>query len=215
MTLPLGAFLTVWMILALNILSPGPNVLNTITTAMGSGRTAGLASAVAVGLGIGGWCLAMSLGIAALFTVVPFAQEALTAVAATLLIWFATRYIRTGLRGFAGQGGALAGMQGLGVRASFLRSLAINATNPKALTTWIAILGIFPTAQAAPLDIALLTLGACLLSLLIHTGYATVFSTRPAAAVYLRAAPVVNLAVGAFFLWFAVTLAAPLVARVL
>ena len=215
MTLPFGAFLTVWTILALNILSPGPNVLNTITTAMGSGRAAGLASAVAVGLGIGGWCLGMSLGMAALFAVVPFAQEALTVVAATLLVWFATRYLRAGLRGVSGRGDALAGMPGLGVRASFLRSLAINATNPKALTTWIAILGIFPTAQAGPVDIALLTFGACVLSLLIHTGYATVFSTRRAAAFYLRAAPAVNIGVGLFFAWFAVKLAAPLVARAL
>jgi threonine efflux protein len=81
-TLPIGAFLTVWTILALNILSPGPNVLNTITTAMGSGRAAGLASAAAVGLGIGLWCLSMSLGMAALFAVVPHAEEALTVMAA-------------------------------------------------------------------------------------------------------------------------------------
>lgn len=212
MTLPLSAFFTVWTILALNILSPGPNVLNTITTAMGSGRAAGLASAAAVGLGIGVWCLTMALGMAAVFALVPFAEEALTVMAAGLLAWFAARYVRAGLRGVTGRSGALAGVAGLGLRASFLRSLAVNATNPKALTTWIAILGIFPTAQATPPDIAVLTAGACLLSLGIHTVYASVFSTRQAAALYLRAAPVVNLAVGVFFIWFAITLAAPLLA---
>ena len=213
MTLPLGAFLTVWTILALNILSPGPNVLNTITTAMGSGRAAGLASAAAVGLGIGIWCLSMSLGMAAVFAVVPFAEETLTVMAAGLLVWFATKYVRAGLRGVTGREVSLRGVAGLDLRASFLRSLAVNATNPKALTTWIAILGIFPTAAAGPGDIALLTAGACLLSVTIHTVYAAVFSTRHAAAFYLRAAPVVNLAVGVFFVWFAVKLAAPLLAR--
>ena len=94
-------------------------------------------------------------------------------------------------------------------------SLSVNATNPKALTTWIAILGIFPVAIAAPGDIALLTVGACLLSLSIHAIYAMAFSTRRAAALYLRAAPMVNLAVGVFFLGFAVRLAAPLLARAL
>jgi threonine/homoserine/homoserine lactone efflux protein len=212
-TLPLGAFLTVWTILALNIMSPGPNVLNTITTAMGSGRAAGLASAAAVGLGIGIWCLSMSLGMAALFAVVPYAEETLTLMAAGLLVWFATKYLRAGFRGVTGRAVSLRGIEGLDLRTSFLRSLAVNATNPKALTTWIAILGIFPTAAAAPGDIALLTAGACVLSVSIHTAYAAVFSTQAAAAIYLRAAPVINLGVGVFFLWFAVKLVAPLLAR--
>jgi threonine efflux protein len=212
-TLPLGAFLTVWTILALNIMSPGPNVLNTITTAMGSGRAAGLASAAAVGLGIGIWCLSMSLGMAVLFAVVPFAEEALTLMAAGLLAWFATKYLRAGVRVVTGGELSLRGVAGLDLRASFLRSLAVNATNPKALTTWIAILGIFPTAAAAPGDIALLTAGACVLSVTIHTVYAALFSTRAAARFYVRAAPVINLCVGIFFLWFAVKLAAPLLAR--
>jgi threonine/homoserine/homoserine lactone efflux protein len=212
-TVPLGAFLTVWAILALNIMSPGPNVLNTITTAMGSGRAAGIASAAAVGLGIGIWCLSMSLGVAAVFAVVPFAEEALTVMASGLLIWFASRYLRSGIRGITGGSIALSGVTGLDPRSAFFRSLAVNATNPKALTTWIAILGIFPTAAAGPADIVLLTAGACLLSLSIHSVYAAVFSTRKAAALYLRTAPVINLAVGVFFLSFAVKISVPLLAR--
>jgi threonine/homoserine/homoserine lactone efflux protein len=214
-TVPFGAFVTVWAILALNIMSPGPNVLNTITTAMGSGRAAGFASAAAVGVGIGIWCLSMSLGVAALFAVVPYAEETLTVMAAGLLLWFATRYLRAGLRGVTGRDVSLRGVSGLDMRASFLRSLAVNATNPKALTTWIAVLGIFPTAMARPGDIALLTIGACALSFTIHTAYATVFSTRRAADLYLRAAPVVNLVVGVFFVTFAIRLAPPLLGRVM
>ncbi len=215
MTLPFSAFLTVWTILALNIMSPGPNVLNTVTTAMGSGRAAGLASAAAVGVGIGIWCLAMSLGMAAVFAVVPYAEATLTVMAAGLLVWFATKYLRAGMRGVTGREASLAGVAGLSLGASFARSLSVNATNPKALTTWIAILGIFPVAIATPGDIALLTAGACLLSLSIYTIYAMAFSTRRAAMLYLRAAPVVNLAVGVFFLGFAIKLAAPLLARAL
>jgi len=196
-------------------MSPGPNVLNTITTAMGSGRAAGLASAAAVGFGIGIWCLSMSLGMAALFAVLPYAEETLTLMAAGLLVWFAAKYLRAGLHGVTGREISLRGVAGLDFRRAFLRSLAVNATNPKALTTWIAILGIFPTAAAGPADIALLTLGACLLSMSIHTVYAAVFSTKAAAAFYLRTAPVINLAVGVFFLSFAVKLAAPLLGRVM
>jgi hypothetical protein len=111
-TLPLGAFLTVWTILALNILSPGPNVLNTITTAMGSGRAAGLASAAAVGLGIGLWCLGMSLGMAAVFAVVPYAQETLTVMAAGLLSG-SRRNTSARAAGWTGREVSLKGVAGL------------------------------------------------------------------------------------------------------
>lgn len=206
MTLPLSAFLTVWTFLALNILAPGPNVLFTITAAMGSGRAAGTMAAVAVGAGVGVWCLAMSFGMAAAFRLAPGSEEALTLAAAGLLIWFAVRYA---CAGFAGPDDAgLRGVAGLSVRASFLGSLSVNATNPKALTTWIAISGIFPTAVAATGDIAVLTAGAALVAAGIHLCYALAFSTPAAAKFYLRAAPIVLLTVAAFFTLFAIRLAA-------
>jgi threonine/homoserine/homoserine lactone efflux protein len=83
MTLPLAQFLAVWVFLGLNIASPGPNVLNTIASAMGSGRRAGMGSALAVGFGVVRWCLGMSLGMAAVFAAVPAAQAVLTLVAAS------------------------------------------------------------------------------------------------------------------------------------
>ena len=207
MTLPLSAFLTVWAFLAVNILSPGPNVINTIASAMGSGRGAGMGSAVGVGLGIGGWCLGMSLGMASVFALVPGAQTVLTGVAVALLLWFASRYLRTALAGLRGQWqAALHRQQGLGFAAGFRRSLMINALNPKALTSWLAILALFPTARAAPGDIALLTAGACTLSFTIHSFYALAFSSGPAARLYLRYGWVFTGAAGLFFAGFAVKL---------
>ena len=102
MTLPLAPFLTVWTVLALNVASPGPNIVNTITTAMGSGRGPGLASAVAVGFGIGGWCLGMTLGMAAAFQAAPQIRIAMTLLGAALLFWFAWRYARAAWAGRRG-----------------------------------------------------------------------------------------------------------------
>lgn len=211
MTLPLSAFLAVWVFLAVNILSPGPNVINTIATAMGSGRRAGMGSAVGVGLGIGGWCLSMSLGMASLFALWPAAQTWLTLLAMALLLWFSSRYLRAAWSGIRGQWqAALHRQQGLGFAAGFRRSLLINALNPKALTSWLAILSLFPTARAGAGDIALLTLGACALSFTIHTGYALAFSSPPAARLYLRHGWVFTGAAGLFFLAFAAKLAGDL-----
>ncbi len=209
--LPAREFLEVWALLAVNILSPGPNVLNTITTAMGSGRAAGIASALGVGLGIGVWCLGMTLGMAAAFRAVPSMRVVLTVAGIGLLLWFASRYLRNAWTGWRGTGARLSGRAGLGFGASFLRSLSVNALNPKALTTWVAILTLFPVARAGWHDILLLWAGTAVLAFSIHAGYALAFSTAPAARAYLRAAPGVNAGVGLFFIAFALKLLTGLV----
>ena len=193
-------YLAVWGFIAANVMSPGPNVLNTITTAMGSGRRAGLAAAVGVGCGIIVWCLGMSLGMAALFALFPVAQSALRLLGAGFLIWFASRYLRSSWRGFHRHPATLTGVGGLTERAAFFRSLSVIALNPKALTTWLFLLSIFPIAKAQAGDVALLCAGTIGVASGIHAAYALVFSTPRAARVYLRAAPWINLVVGLFFL---------------
>ncbi|MCG6901858.1 MAG: LysE family translocator [Rhodobacter sp.] len=209
MSVPFAPFLAAWTVLTLNLLTPGPNVMNTITTSMGSGWRAGIASSLAVALGIGCWCLAMSLGMAAVFRTFPWAETALTLVAAGLLISFASGYLRTAFVS-RNRATALHAVGGLGWSASFLRSLSINATNPKALTTWIAILGLFPATMASTGDIALLTFVAALIGFGVHFAYATAFSTPTAARFYLRGTRVINTCVGVFFLGFAIKLVAKL-----
>ncbi len=213
MTLEPASFWAVWSFLALNVMSPGPNVVNTIATAMGSGRVAGLASAAGVALGIGFWCLGMTLGMAAAFRLIPPLQTVLTLLGILLLGWFAVRYGRAALRGWRAGAGQVSGQPGLGARAAFARSLGVNATNPKALTTWVAVLSLFPTASAGARDIALLCAGASVVAGTIHAIYGLVFSSAPAARFYLRAAPSVNAAVAVFFAGFALKLAFGIVER--
>jgi threonine/homoserine/homoserine lactone efflux protein len=211
MSLPLAQFVTVWAFLAVNIASPGPNVLNTIATAMGSGRIAGLGSAVAVGFGVALWCLGMTLGLAAVFAAVPGAQTALTLAAAGLLAWFASRYLRTAWAGMRGRPALPGGAEGLGFTGGFRRSLLVNVLNPKALTSWLAILSFFPVAAAGRADIALLCLGASAIATGLHTLYALLFSTAPAAKLYLRAGWVLSGLAGLFFAAFALRLAAEII----
>ena len=208
MTLPLAQFLTVWAFLGLNIASPGPNVLNTIASAMGSGRRAGMGSALAVGLGVALWCLGMSLGMAAIFVAFPATQSLLTAVAAGLLLWFAARYLRAAWAGYQGQRTLPGGATGLGFAGAFRRSLLVNVLNPKALTSWLAILTFFPLASAQGSDIALLCVGASAIAIALHTLYALAFSTPAAARLYLRAGWVISALAGVFFASFALRLLA-------
>lgn len=212
MSLPLAPFLTVWTFLAVNILSPGPNVLNTIASAMGSGRAAGMGSALGVGIGIGGWCLGMSLGMGAVFAVFPLARTVMTFIAVALLLWFASRYLRTAWAGFHGhRRGLPVQPPGQSLAQGFRRSLMVSALNPKALTSWLAILAIFPVARAGLGDIVILCAGACLLAFAIHSAYALAFSSGPAARFYLRWSWAVSGATALFFIGFAAKIALGLV----
>ncbi len=212
MNLSAGDFLGVWLFLGVNILSPGPNVINTIATAMGGGRRAGMGSALGVGLGIGIWCLGMSLGMGAVFAAVPQARAVLTVVALGLLALFARRYFAAAFAGWRGQRRGLPDrLPMMGMRAAFLRSLTVNALNPKALTSWITILTLFPLARARGADIVVLCAGACALSFSIHAGYTLLFSTAPAARFYLRWGWAISAAAGCFFTAVGVKLALGLI----
>jgi threonine efflux protein len=209
MALPLSDFLPVWGFLAANIVSPGPNVLTTIALSMGSGRAAGMGSASGVGLGIGMWCLGMTVGVSAILGLVPDLQRVLTWAAVGLLVWFAWRYARAALSGYRARAMRLPpASEGLGWRDGFRRALLVNAVNPKALTSWLAVLGLFPVARAGAGDIALLCAGACVLSFGIHSGYTLAFSTPAAARAYLRAGWVLQACAGLLFGLFALRLVA-------
>lgn len=209
MALPLSDFLPVWGFLAANIVSPGPNVLTTIALSMGSGRAAGMGSASGVGLGISMWCLGMTLGVSVIIGLVPDLQRLLTWAAVGLLLWFAWRYLRAAWSGWQAQTMRLPPTSdGLGWRDGFRRALLVNAVNPKALTSWLAVLGLFPVARAGAGDIALLCVGACVLSFGIHSAYTLAFSTPAAARAYLRAGWVLQAAAGILFTGFALRLVA-------
>jgi threonine/homoserine/homoserine lactone efflux protein len=185
-----------------NVLSPGPNVFNTIAIALGSGRKAALAVVPAVSLGILVWASAAVLGAAVLFRRFPGLESGLTAVGGLLLIWFATRYLRR-----AWTWNLQVGRNKLVTpHQAFLITLGILATNPKALTSWLIIVSIFPAGSAGWAGNAILILGAALLSGLGHTFYALAFSTRHAAQAYARAGRWINAAVGVFFLGLGTTL---------
>lgn len=197
----------VWGFFALNVLSPGPNVFNTIGIALGSGRRAALGAAVGVGPGVALWGVAAVLGISALFAVFPAAQTLLTAAGGVLLLVFGSRYLRRALaRGAA----RVHARDGISPSRAFMATLAVLATNPKALTTWLLILSLFPAGQTAPMARVVLIAGMAAIATVIHIGYALLFSTRAAAAVYGRAAPVIDAAVGVFFLSIGVKLLAGL-----
>ena len=199
--LPLSSFLLVWSIVALNTTTPGPNVVNTIATAMSAGRRAGLGAATGVAIGIALWCLASSLGFAAVFAAYPVAERVMAVVAVGLMSWLSLRALHFAWQGYLGaRRGLPQAPAEIGYGAALVKAVMISASNPKVLTTWLSIATLFPVAQAGWADIAVLTGVSALIGLFFHSSYATVFSTGPAVRFYLRAGWVIYLISGVFFL---------------
>ena len=202
MSFPWTEIATALAVFAANVLSPGPNVFNTIAIALSSGRRAALAVVPAVALGVLLWAIAAILGAAVLFRRFPVMETGLTVLGGCLLIWFAIRYLRRAWfwSDTIGQNWVVT------PRQAFVVTLGILATNPKALTTWLVLVTIFPAGSAGPGAIAAMILGAAGVAAFGHLAYALAFSTRRAAQAYARIGRWINAGVGVFFGTLGVTL---------
>lgn len=193
--LPWAEIATALAVFGANVLSPGPNVFNTIAVALGAGRAVAVWVVPAIALGVAGWSAAAILGAAALFRAAPALEPALSALGGALLLLFAARYARRA-RGWSA---ALGPARHISRREAFWSSLAVLATNPKALTTWLVLVSIFPAGTATPAAVALMIAGAVAVASLGHLGYALAFSSRPAARLYARLGRWVLAGVAVFF----------------
>jgi threonine/homoserine/homoserine lactone efflux protein len=193
--LPWAEMATAWLVFGANVLSPGPNVFTTVAIALGSGRRVALAVLPAIAIGVAFWAALALAGAGALFRAAPWAAPALTAVGGALLLWFAARYA---VRALAWEAGEARG-RALTAGEAFWTTLGVLATNPKALTTWLVLVSIFPAGEAGPLGFAVMVAGAVAVACAGHLVYALAFSTRPAAAAFLRAGRWVTAGVAVFF----------------
>ncbi|MEM8819000.1 MAG: LysE family transporter [Pseudomonadota bacterium] len=200
--MPWAEMVTAWAVFAGNILSPGPNVFNTIAIALGSGRRTALAVVPAIGLGVAVWASLALVGAAVAFRAFPSLPLTLTAIGGTLLLVFARRY---GLSALNWEKQRAQGRL-MSPREAFLLTLGVLAANPKALTTWLVLVGIFPAGEATPLAIAVMVAGSAVVACAGHAFYAIAFSTRTAAAAYARAGRWITAGVAVLFAVLGTTL---------
>jgi len=195
MSFPWTEIATALAVFGANVLSPGPNVFNTIAIALGSGRRAALMAVPAVALGVLIWALAAILGAAVLFRQFPVLETGLTALGGGLLIWFAFRYLSRAWF----WSDSIGRNRVVTPREAFVLTLGILATNPKALTTWLVLVSIFPAGSASAGAVVVMVAGSAAVASLGHLAYALAFSTRQAAQTYARAGRWINAGVGVFF----------------
>jgi threonine efflux protein len=122
----LAAFAAVHLLVAA---SPGPAFLAVSRTAIGTSRSAGLIAAAAMATGALVWAVATFFGLHVLFAQAPWLYDALRLGGAAYLI-----YLGIGMLREAWRGGTTpeATAPAAASRATFLRCLAVQLSNPKA-----------------------------------------------------------------------------------
>jgi threonine/homoserine/homoserine lactone efflux protein len=177
--------------------SPGPNMMAVSSIALGSGRRAGMLTAVGVAAGVFVWALLFTMGIGAVFETFPGSITAMKLLGGGYLFYLGCRALLTAFRDRNASANTV-GLTVSGPRA-FRTGLLVVLTNPKAALMWIAV-SIF-LASAHLTNSQFLFIGFCmsLSAMAIYGTYALLFSTGLAMRGYRRAAKYVEGAFGAIF----------------
>lgn len=144
---------------ALSILSPGPNIL--LVTQVAAERSRRQALCVAAGMAAAGvtWAALAMTGLAALFELQPSLQAAIRIAGAAYLMWIGLRLLRStlGKPQVAPITAAPAAVPGSALRG-FLRGFATSLLNPKAAAYFGSIFVLF-VPHTAPLWVKLAAVG--------------------------------------------------------
>lgn len=195
MTDPIAAYLLFVAAVAAGFLSPGPNIVAVMSTAMSAGRAPALRMAAGVALGSGVWATLAVCGLAGLFAAHAALFFAAKIAGAAYLFWLAYKAFRAAAR--QGAGPELRAPCG-GARP-FRFGLTVQLSNPKAALHWTAISAVALAPEASPAYGAAVIATAIGLSALGHGAYALAFSTRRAAGVYQRLRRGIEACLGAFY----------------
>jgi threonine/homoserine/homoserine lactone efflux protein len=180
-SLTLADLLAFNAVLLAAIAAPGAALLYFIRTTVASGRAAGIATGLGLGLAAALWTLAALLGLEALFTLFPWAYLLLKAGGAAYLLWIALQTWRQARAPLA-EAPAPRGR-------AILSGFALNLGNPKSMLFAAAvILVVFPQGLAAP-DVALIVANHLLLEWAFYLLFALLLGSAPARASYIRLKP--------------------------
>lgn len=184
-------------VFTLVIISPGPNFMMVVETALGDSRRAGLYTALGVATGSGLFAAAGLLGLLLVVTALPHFAATLSLVGGGYLAWLGLGMIRRFLRPHAVPVGARhRARPALAPLAAYRTGLFTNLTNPKA---WAFYFSLFTLVMApgAPLwEKAFLNVAMFSISLSWYGFVALLISDRRLQPVFLRVQPAVQALLG-------------------
>lgn len=192
------SLLIVWGAYLLATASPGPSNMAILALAMREGRGAALRFTAGVICGSMTWATLAASGLSALLATWAEALFVIKIAGGLYLLWLAWRSARAAWHGPppAAAAGASAMPDGA---ALFRAGLLLHLTNPKSILSWLAIIALVMDAHNSPLYTVIAIAGCGLLGIVVFGGYALLFSTPAAAAVYRRISRWIDSAVAAAF----------------
>lgn len=173
---PIPIFASIALLQVLGWLSPGPNLVAISGASMSSGRSAGMATAAGVALGVGIWALLAVFGVSLLFEALPSLFLGLKLAGAGFLCWLGVQSLRAALNGNRGSLSANMVQQSIG--GAFRNGFLVLMTNPKAPVFFGAILTSYLPLGAPGWILSGIVLEFLILSLVLNGITAVVFSTH-------------------------------------
>ena len=142
------------------------------------------------------------LGVAIIFYKIPIIYNSLTVIGGVLLIYFAKRYIH---KAFS-PGEKLIAINNVNTKAAFRQAFLVLITNPKMITTFLAVISLFPIIASKTQYIVIFSLMAGIASFIGHIIFVTIFSTRIASEIYMKLYRPINGLVGIGFIFYSIKL---------
>src|SRR5215510_13606601 len=143
------------------VLTPGPNMIYLVSRSITQGRRAGLISLAGVAAGFGVYLVAATVGLAAVFTLVPTVYIGLKLAGAGYLLWLAYKALRPG-------GQSVFAPRDLPKdppRRLFAMGMVTNLLNPKIAVLYISLLPQFVDVSRGNVAAQSLTLGLIQISI--------------------------------------------------
>lgn len=192
----IGTLATLAGVLALSVVSPGPNFVLVTSTAMRSSRRAGLAVAAGLALATLTWVLLTEAGFALLLAPGTLAAEAVRVVGAAYLILIGAKMV-AGARRPLPQGPAAGAASGpRSAWACLRKGYIVSMTSPKSIAFYASVLGALMPARAPTWFDASVVAIAVAVSALWYGGLAIAFSAGRVRRGFARAKTGLEAAMG-------------------
>ncbi|MEU8899283.1 LysE family translocator [Nocardia sp. NPDC048505] len=137
------------------VLTPGPNMMYLVSRTVSQGRRAGLVSLAGVAVGFLVYLVAATVGITAIFAVVPGLYLAMKLAGAAYLVYLAWKTLRGGLSVFE-----TSDLPPDSSRRLFTMGLVTNLLNPKIAIIYMALIPQFVTPEHGQVWLQSLVLGS-------------------------------------------------------
>ena len=191
---------SVWLVHALAMLSPGPNVLVVTQAALADSRRAGVWTAFGIAAGTAVWSSAALFGLGVLFAQAPWLTLGVGLLGGAYLIYLGMRLWRGAHRDPFALATPAARRPARSAVQAFRVGALTNLTNPKALVFFASVFAALLPA-ALPLAIRLAAIGIVVANAAAwHVGLACFFSIRGTQRVYARVKPWVDRTAGAMLI---------------